>query len=62
MKKSQSGIRIVYAYDPEHHIFEFVEFIEIYHKNTQENHDVELIKKLYLGVMDLPSGKAEEGL
>jgi mRNA-degrading endonuclease RelE of RelBE toxin-antitoxin system len=60
IKKTNSGIRIIYTYDPESTTYEFIEFIEIYHKNAQENHDIELIKKLYTGITNLPSGHANE--
>jgi len=55
MKQSNSGIRIVYAYDADHGQIEFIEFVEIYHKNSQENHDIEYIKKLYENIDHLPS-------
>jgi mRNA-degrading endonuclease RelE of RelBE toxin-antitoxin system len=40
----QSGFRLIYAYDvAKDKIF----FIEIYHKNQQENHDAQRIKKYF---------------
>lgn len=58
MKQSNSGIRIIYAYDAKKAQIEFVEFIEIYHKNEQENHSEELIKKTYEWMSELPSAHA----
>ena len=60
LHKVNSGIRIVYAYNPEQDCIEFIEFIEIYHKNTQENHNIELLKKIYIWKTDLPSWYATE--
>jgi hypothetical protein len=34
---NKSGIRITYAYDTINETIEFIEFIEIYHKSSQEN-------------------------
>lgn len=55
MRLANSGLRIVYAYDRENDQLEFVEFVEIYHKNNQDNHNIELIKEHYTGVTDLGS-------
>ncbi|MDD4530856.1 MAG: hypothetical protein PHO80_04900 [Candidatus Gracilibacteria bacterium] len=46
---SNSGIRIIYKYEKNLKIinFEEIEFIEIYHKNNKENHDVDRIKNNY---------------
>lgn len=43
---SNSWIRIIYKYEKDTDTIEFenIEFIEIYHKNTKENHDIERIK------------------
>lgn len=60
MQQTNSGIRIVYAYDGEENCIEFVEFVEIYHKNHQENHDAEKLRKIYKGKTDLPSWYATE--
>lgn len=45
----KSGIRIIYKYSKEKSEIEFsiIEFVEIYHKNIKENHDIERIKKYY---------------
>ena len=43
-KGVQSGIRIIYAYYPNE---DKIEFIEIYHKNDQENEDRERIYQHY---------------
>lgn len=46
---SNSWIRIIYKYEKNLNIinFEEIEFIEIYHKNNKENHDIERIKNNY---------------
>jgi len=62
MKKANSWIRIVYMYDPKWGTVEFVEFVEIYHKNKQVNHDTKLIRKLYKNIDTLPSPHGEEEL
>ena len=45
--KSNWDIRIIYRYSEESDEIEFceIEFIEIFHKNTKDNHDIERIKK-----------------
>ena len=53
MKLANSGIRIVYAYDGNSGTIEFIEFIEIYHKNNQEDHDRELLIREYAGKINL---------
>lgn len=53
MRLADSGIRIIYAYDGENKAIKFIEFSEIYHKNTQEDHDKEYILTHYGGVTDL---------
>ncbi len=42
-------IRIIYKYCYEDRTIEFceIEFIEIFHKNQKENHDIERIKKYF---------------
>jgi len=42
-------MRLVYKYSGEDNSIEFceIEFIEIFHKNQKENHDIERIKKYY---------------
>jgi len=47
--KSNWDIRIIYKYSIETNSIEFceIEFIEIFHKNNKENHDIERIKKYY---------------
>lgn len=54
--KSNSHLRIIFAYDEQNEHIQFIEFIEIYHKNSQSNHDIELIRKNYKWITDLPSG------
>ena len=49
-QKTHNEIRIIYAYDSEHEHIEFIEFIEIYHKNQKANHDIKKIQELYGGV------------
>lgn len=46
---SNSGLRIVYRYIDETWEIEFseIEFVEIFHKNQKENHDIERIRKYY---------------
>ncbi len=44
-KGVKSGIRIIYAYDPDENK---LTFLEIYHKNQKSNHDKERVVK-YLG-------------
>lgn len=46
---SNGDIRIIYKYSYEDNTIEFceIEFIEIFHKNKKENHDIERIKKYY---------------
>ena len=39
MRLANSGIRIVYVYDSESGKIEFIEFVEIYHKNDRDDHD-----------------------
>jgi Ca2+-binding EF-hand superfamily protein len=46
---SNSGIRIIYAYDTINETIEFVEFIEIYHKWTKEVEDRNRILETYSG-------------
>ncbi len=53
MRLANSGIRIVYVYDGESKMIEFIEFVEIYHKNDRDNHDTELILREYTGVTDI---------
>lgn len=43
-QSQNSGIRIVYRYLENEEIIELT-YIEIYHKNQKENHDIERIKK-----------------
>lgn len=43
-QSKNSWIRIIYCYSEES---EELEFIEIYHKNQKENHDIERIKQNY---------------
>jgi len=47
--KSKWDLRIVYKFSNESNSIEFceIEFIEIFHKNTKENHDIKRIKKYY---------------
>ncbi len=45
--KSKWKIRIIYRYFDENIEFCEIEFIEIFHKNQKENHDIERIKKYY---------------
>lgn len=47
--RSNTDIRIVYKYSQANEAVEFCEinFIEIYHKNTKDNHNIERIKKHY---------------
>ena len=53
MRLANSGIRIVYVYDSESEKIEFIEFVEIYHKNDRDDHDRWFILKNYTGVTDL---------
>lgn len=50
---TQSGIRIIYAYDASSDTIEFIEFIKIYHKWTKEIEDRERILSLYAGRKNL---------
>ena len=47
--KDSKSIRVIYAYNEKTNIAEFIEiaFIEIFHKNKKDNHDIERIKKNY---------------
>lgn len=53
MKLANSGIRIAYAYDSTSGKIEFIEFVEMYHKNEKDNHDVTFIRDYYSGVINL---------
>ncbi len=53
MKLANSGIRIVYAYDSTSGKIEFIEFVEMYHKNEKDNHDTTFIRDCYSGVITL---------
>ena len=46
---SNSWIRIIYKYSNENNSIELyeIEFIEIYHKNSKENHNIERLKNNY---------------
>jgi mRNA-degrading endonuclease YafQ of YafQ-DinJ toxin-antitoxin module len=46
---SNSWIRIIYKYEEKSDIIklESIKFIEIYHKNKKENHDIERIKNTF---------------
>ncbi|MCX6823548.1 MAG: hypothetical protein NT085_00265 [candidate division SR1 bacterium] len=43
-QSQNSGIRIIYRYFEDKEIIELT-YIEIYHKNQKENHDIERIRK-----------------
>ncbi|MEI7558899.1 MAG: hypothetical protein WCJ45_09315 [bacterium] len=43
-QSQHSGIRIIYRYLEDEEIIELT-YIEIYHKNQKENHDIERIRK-----------------
>jgi len=43
-QSQNSGIRIIYRYIEDEEIIELT-YIEIYHKNQKENHDIERIRK-----------------
>jgi len=43
-QSKSSGIRIIYCYEPQ---WGLLDFIEIYHKNEKENHNVERIHQYY---------------
>lgn len=53
MRLANSGIRIVYVYDSTSGKIEFIEFVEVYHKNEKENHDITLIRDCYSGIESL---------
>ena len=53
MKLANSGIRIVYAYDSKSGKIEFIEFVEVYHKNDKDNHDTTFIRDCYSGLESL---------
>ena len=47
--RSNWDLRLIYKYSREGQSIEFleIEFIEIFHKNKKENHDIKRIKKYY---------------
>ena len=45
-QSQNSGIRIIYRYLEDEEIIELT-YIEIYHKNQKENHDIERIRKYF---------------
>lgn len=53
MRLANSGIRIVYVYDSTSRKIEFIEFVEVYHKNEKDNHDITFIRDCYSGVESL---------
>ena len=38
-RKGNNEIMLIYVYDSEHKHIEFIEFVEIYHKNQKSHHD-----------------------
>ena len=45
--KSSKDLRLIYSYHEKENKIILIEFVEIYHKNQKENHNIERIKKYY---------------